>query len=410
MRSELPAIVFDHISRHFRQFAAPFDRVREALHPAGKAFHTRLPVLSDVSFAIPRGETVAVLGANGAGKSTLLHIVSGLLEPSSGSVTVNGSVFGLLDLGGSFAPELTGRENVRFFHDVVLRGAGDWHERERIVQQFAEIGDAFDRPVRTYSSGMFMRLAFAAAISAEPDILLIDEVIAVGDVRFQQKCYRRIREMHAAGTTILLVTHNIEIVVSLCDRVLLLDQGGLVFDGNPTGGVDRYYQQFFQAPGRTATDVASGQLRYGSGGAHITRASLHESGGLETARVDRGAGVTVAMDVDFDRPMTAPHFGFSCSTSAGLRLYATTTALLNARPVAAAAGERRRVAFSFILSAAVRDVFLDLTVFELRDGTIDVLDARLAMLHITVVSSRYCEGVVDLNAAFAETNLGQCAP
>jgi ABC-type polysaccharide/polyol phosphate transport system ATPase subunit len=405
MKTPETVIAFDRVEKHFRCFASPLDRVKEALHPGGKVYHTPVPVLRDVTFSIPRGQTVAVLGPNGVGKSTLLHLVAGILGPSSGAVKVSGGVFALLDLAGSFAPELTGRQNVRFFHDVVLKGGGNWNERERIVQEFAEIGDYFDRPVRTYSSGMFLRLAFATAISAEPDILLIDEVIAVGDARFQHKCYRRIRELRDRGTTILLVTHAVEMVPGLCDRVLLFDHGELVFDGNPAVGVDRYYQLFFTSSEHPAIETSLEEFRYGSGGAQIGRSFASRDGVSESRSFKRGERVMIVMEVKFHKAVAMPHFGLSCSTKEGIRVYATTTTLQREKPASASAGERRRVEISFDLSVAVTDVFIDLSVFELDQGAFTVLDVRHGVLQLAVTSSRYCGGIVDLDARFAESIL-----
>jgi len=189
------AIESDRVVKGFRFFTSPIHRLREAFHPLHRSFHTPISVLRDVSFNIARGETVAIIGANGAGKSTLLHMIAGLLEPTSGTMTVLGRVKALLDLGGSFLPDLTGRENVRFLHDIESNGNRDPMQRERVIEAFADIGEFFDRPVHTYSSGLFLRLAFAAATFEDPDILLIDDVLAVGDARLQQKCYRRIREL-----------------------------------------------------------------------------------------------------------------------------------------------------------------------------------------------------------------------
>ncbi|HBB87587.1 MAG TPA: hypothetical protein DC047_08230 [Blastocatellia bacterium] len=399
------AIAFNHVEKHFRFFASPFHRIKEALHPGGKIYHTPLPVLRDVSFSIPQGQTVAILGPNGVGKSTLLHLAAGVLQPSAGVITVYGSVFALLELSGSFVPDLTGRENVRFFHDVILKGAGDLTEREQAVQTFAEIGDYFDRPVRTYSSGMFLRLAFATAIATEPDILLIDEVIAVGDARFQQKCYKRIRELHERGTTIVLVTHAVEVVTAICDRVLLFDRGELVFDGDPGPGVDRYYQLFFKAPATSTLDAPTEKLRFGLGGAKISRSFASLDGLTEAVNFQRGERITIVMEVEFDRAISVPHFGFSCSTKEGIRVYATTTPLLGESPAPARVGERRRVEISFELTAAVGDLFIDLSVFEFDQGSYNILDARLGVLHLTISSFRYCAGVVDLDAEFAESIL-----
>jgi ABC-type polysaccharide/polyol phosphate transport system ATPase subunit len=413
------AITFDQVAKDFRFFASPLDRVKEALHPRGKIYHTPLPVLHDVNFIIPRGQMVAILGPNGVGKSTLLHLAAGVLDPTSGAVSVSGRVLALFDLAGGFAPELTGRENVRFFLDVIadrnVQGPdarvtpsdGDRTERERIVQTFAEIGDYFDRPVRTYSSGMLLRLAFAAAIASAPDILLIDEVIAVGDARFQQKCFRRIRDLRDRGTTILLVTHTVEMVIGLCDRVLVFERGELVFDGDPSAGVDRYYQLFFKAPQLPILETSLERMRYGEGGAKIVSTFASKDGVRSKRNFDRGERVTITADVEFERAVAAPHFGLNSSTKEGIRVYATTTTLLGESPAPARAGERRRVEFAFELSVAVVDLFIDLSIFEIDQGSITVLDARFGILHLVVTSSRYCLGMMDLDASFAESTLRQ---
>jgi len=400
----IPAIRVDRVGKEFRFFASAFDRVKEALHPAGRRYHTPIAVLRDVSFTVPHGQTVAILGPNFAGKSTLLHLVAGLVEPTSGTIATDGRVFGLLDLAGWFAPELTGRQNVRFFHDVILDGSGDWEARARTVAAFADIGDYFDRPVRTYSSGMFLRLAFATAISAEPDILLVDEVIAVGDARFQQKCYRRIGELRDRGATILIVTHAAESVVGLCDRVLLFDRGALVFDGEPAEGVDRYYQLFFMAPERPALEPSrAGELRFGSGGARIVHSFASRDGVHAAAAFERGDRIRVVMDVEFERDVPSPQFGFSCSSKEGVRLYATTTALLKTATGPGVAGERRRVEIAFDLTVAVGDLFVDLSVFEHAHGSVTVLDARVGALHLGIMSAFSCYGLVELSAVFSES-------
>ncbi|HEY8830222.1 MAG TPA: ABC transporter ATP-binding protein, partial [Candidatus Limnocylindria bacterium] len=346
---------FDHVDKTFRYFSSPFLRLREAFSPFGTAHHVAVPVLHDITFAIPRGQTVAIIGANGVGKSTLLHLVAGLIEPSSGSVTVDGRVTGLLDLGGTFLPDLTGRENARFFHRIVSRGDAEPDVRERFIEEFADIGEFFDRPVRTYSSGMFLRLAFACATFEDPDILLIDEVLAVGDARFQQKCYRRLRELRERGTTILLVTHVVQGLAGLCDRVLVLEKGRVVFDGDPGPGVDRYYQLFFMAPELPARDGAGDALRYGVGGAAISTAFASREGVQEASAFDAGETARIVFEADFTRAVDAPQFGFACSTKEGVRIYATTSGMLGETPRPALSGERRRVEVQFRLDVAVSD-------------------------------------------------------
>jgi ABC-type polysaccharide/polyol phosphate transport system ATPase subunit len=396
------ALQFDHVAKSFRHFASPLQRLREAFSPFGKPHHVPVPVLTDINFSVPRGQTVAIIGANGVGKSTMLHLIAGLLEPSSGRVTVNGRVTALLDLGSSFLPDLTGRENARFFHRIIAHGEGDPAARERLVGEFADIGDFFDRPVRTYSSGMFLRLAFACAIAEEPDILLIDEVLAVGDARFQQKCYRRIGELRERGTTILLVTHVMHGLTSICDRVLVLDHGNLVFDGDPGRGVDRYYQLFFMAPELPSIDAAAGELRYGVGGAAIGGITAARENGEASNAFDAGETVRVRFDVQFTRAVDAPQFGFACSIKEGTKVYSTASLMLGETPRPATAGELRRMEVTFRLDAGAGDLFIDLSVFEVVHGVVSVFDARIHALHITVGTSRRYFGIADLSAVIRD--------
>ena len=393
------AVRFEHVEKSFRYFTSSLKRLREAFSPFGNVHHVSVPVLHDISFTIPRGETVAIIGANGVGKSTLLQMVAGLVEPSSGSVTVNGRVTGLLDLGGSFLPDLTGRENARFFHQIVSRGDGDSAARERAIEEFAEIGEFFDRPLHTYSSGMFLRLAFASATCEDPDILLIDEVLAVGDARFQQKCYRRLRELRDRGTTILLVTHVVQGLAGLCDRVIVLENGRIVFDGDPGRGVDRYYQLFFMAPEQPpAGGGAGGELRYGVGGAAITAAFASRDGANEVSAFDSADVARIIFDVEFTRDVEAPQVGFACSTKEGISIYVTTTGMLGETLRPALAGERRRMEVELRLDVAVGDLFINLSIFEVVHGAVSVLDNRVGVLHLTVAAPRHFTGIGDLSA------------
>jgi lipopolysaccharide transport system ATP-binding protein len=396
------AVRFEQVEKSFRYFASPLLRLREVFSPFGRSHHVPVPVLHDITFSVPRGQTIAIIGANGVGKSTLLHLVAGLVEPSSGTVTVDGRVTGLFDLGGNFLPDLSGRENARFFHRVIAPDGGDPALRERAVEEFADVGEFFDRPVHTYSSGMFLRLAFACATCEEPDILLIDEVLAVGDARFQQKCYQRLRELRQRGTTILLVTHMVHSLAGLCDRVLVLEKGRIAFDGEPAAGVDRYYQLFFMAPELPARDGQNDALRYGVGGAAITSAMARRSSGEAANAFDAGDSVLITFELEFTRPVEAPQCGFSCSTKEGVRIYATTSGMLGETPRPAIAGERRQMEVRLRLNVAVADVFVDLSLFDLADGSATILDARMAVLHLTVTPPSHCAGITDLSAAIRE--------
>jgi ABC-type polysaccharide/polyol phosphate transport system ATPase subunit len=396
------AVRFEQVEKRFRYFASPLLRLREVFSPFGRSHHVPVPVLNDITFTVPRGQTIAIIGANGVGKSTLLHLVAGLVEPSSGTVTVDGKVTGLFDLGGNFLPDLSGRENARFFHRIIAADRGDPELRERAIEEFADIGEFFDRPVNTYSSGMFLRLAFACATCEEPDILLIDEVLAVGDARFQQKCYHRLRELREGGTTILLVTHIVHGLAGICDRVLVLEKGRIVFDGEPAAGVDRYFQLFFMAPELPASEGQSDALRYGVGGATISGAAARRSSGEATSAFNAGDALHVTFDVEFTRAVEAPQYGFSCSTIEGVRIYATTSGMLGETPRPVAAGEWRHLEVKLSLNVAVADVFLDLSIFEVAGGAAIVLDARIGVLHLRVTPPSHCAGITDLMAAIRE--------
>jgi lipopolysaccharide transport system ATP-binding protein len=393
------ALQLHDVQKTFRHYRSPLDRLAEILWPFGRQRHVPVPVLAGVSFSVSRGESVAIIGANGVGKSTLLHLVARLVEPSSGEVSVNGRVTALLDLGGGFLPELSGRENARFYHRLIARDDVDPLLRERAVEDFADLGEFFDRPVRTYSSGMFLRLAFACAAAEEPDILLIDEVLAVGDARFQQKCYQRLAELRERGTTILLVTHVMHGLTAVCNRVLVLDHGRIAFDGDPGRGIDRYYQLFFSAPARTqAAASRSGEFRYGLGGATITDLATFRNGTEEATAFDASDSARLVFEVEFARHVEAPQFGFACSTKEGTRIYMTTSAMLGLEPVPALAGERRRIEVAFRLDVGVGDVFVDVSVFELMQGAVHVLDARVHVLHLTVSAPRHYVGMADVSA------------
>jgi lipopolysaccharide transport system ATP-binding protein len=391
-----PVLRFEHVAKRFPRYDSGLGRLAAALLPGQRAERPGLEILADVDFAVAPGESVAVIGPNGAGKSTILHLAAGLIEPSAGTVTVSGRVASLLHLGGSFLPDLTGRENARFFHDVIAPGAGLPAERELAVERFADIGASFDRPVHTYSDGMFLRLAFACAATDEPDVLLLDEVFAVGDAQFQQKCFRRLQWLRERGTAIVLVTHLVHNLTSLCDRALVLDRGRLVYDGPPGRGIDRYYQLFFLAPDHPATDRRPDELRYGDGGAQIIDPAATHAAEDRVGPLRAGERVTVAFDVQFERDVPQAHVGFACSTTEGLRVYTTTTALLGHEPTAARAGERRRIEIGFDVPVAVGDLFVDLSVFELVDGEANVLDARIGVVHLSITRPGHYVGVADL--------------
>lgn len=241
MSSEMHAIEISNISKAFPVYAKPHHRLLQMLSRRNKQrWYQEFVALRDVSFSVKRGETLGIVGRNGSGKSTLLQIICGTQTPTAGQVNVNGRVAALLELGSGFNPEFSGRENV-FLNGMVL--GLSWEEIEQrfdLIAAFAEIGDFMERPVRTYSSGMYVRLAFAVAINVTPDILIVDEALSVGDEAFQRKCFARINRIREDGATILFVSHSASTVVELCNRAVLLDGGELLAMGSPKYIVSRY--------------------------------------------------------------------------------------------------------------------------------------------------------------------------
>lgn len=211
------------LCKTFRIYRRPADRLWEAF--GTKCRHTRVEALRAMDLEIMRGETVGIVGRNGSGKSTLLQLIAGTLQPTSGQVVVRGRIAALLELGSGFNPDFSGRENVFLNGQVLGLRRREIESRFEKILEFADIGDFIDQPVRTYSSGMLVRLAFAAAINADPEVLIIDEALAVGDEAFQRKCFARIEQLKAAGSTILFVSHSVASVMQLCDRAVLLDSG-----------------------------------------------------------------------------------------------------------------------------------------------------------------------------------------
>jgi len=239
------AVSVQNVSKKFRLFGSPKDRLREALHPFKRKYHHEFWALKDISFEVPRGMTFGIVGRNGSGKSTLLQIICSVLRPSLGTATVNGRVSALLELGTGFNPEFTGRENVLLNGALMGFSRVEMEERLPAIEAFADIGEFFNQPVKIYSSGMFVRLAFAAAINVDPDILIVDEALAVGDAKFQHKCYQKFLEFQEAGKTIIFVTHDTNAIVRHCDCAMLLERGEIVEIGEPKSITNYYMDLLF---------------------------------------------------------------------------------------------------------------------------------------------------------------------
>lgn len=238
--SDAPAIQVRGLSKKYRLFASPAERLKEALHPFRKRYHREFWALRDIDLTVAPGQTMGIIGRNGSGKSTLLQIICGVLQPTAGQVQVDGRVSALLELGAGFNPDFTGRENVYLNGAIMGYTREEMRDRMPLIEEFAGIGEFIDQPVKTYSSGMFVRLAFAAAINVDPDILVVDEALAVGDVKFQHKCYEQLHALRDKGVTVLFVTHDTRIVSKHCKHAVLLDGGRIVAAGYPQDVVHAY--------------------------------------------------------------------------------------------------------------------------------------------------------------------------
>jgi lipopolysaccharide transport system ATP-binding protein len=289
MSSENLSISVDGLGKRYEIYAQPADRLKQMILPRlnramrkeSCEYFKEFWALRNVSFNVRRGETVGIVGRNGCGKSTLLQMICGVLHPTLGNISVNGRIAALLELGAGFNPEFTGRENV--FLSGMLYGLSEDELREKYdaILAFSEIGEFINQPVKTYSSGMYVRLAFAVAINVSPDILVVDEALAVGDEGFQRKCFARIEAIRDAGATVLFVSHSAGTVVELCDRAILLDQGELLTQGTPRHVVSQY-QKLLYAPADRASRIRE-EIRASSAGAASTTehlSALKDAGAL----------------------------------------------------------------------------------------------------------------------------------
>ena len=229
------------LSKVYRLYDKPIDRLKESLNIFHKSYHKEYYALNNLSFDIKRGETVGIIGINGAGKSTLLKIITGVLTPTGGNIEVKGKISALLELGAGFNMEYTGIENIYLNGTMMGFSKEEVDKKLDDILDFADIGDFVNQPVKTYSSGMFVRLAFAVAINVEPDILVIEEALSVGDVFFQQKCYKKIKEL-AGKSTVLIVSHDLNAMTKFCERIIVMSAGQKVFDGEPNEAIAKYFK------------------------------------------------------------------------------------------------------------------------------------------------------------------------
>jgi lipopolysaccharide transport system ATP-binding protein len=389
-----PAVRADRVSKTYRVYASAGDRLREMVFRRRR--HLEFHALSDVSFELAKGHAFGVIGENGAGKSTLLKIVAGTTRATSGTIERRGSVASILELGMGFHPEFTGRENARM--NAALLGLGGSEIRRRLpeIRDFAELGEFFDRPVRTYSSGMVLRLAFAVATHADAEVLIVDEALAVGDGYFQKKSVDRITEFHRRGGTLLFCSHALYYVALLCDSAVWLRQGAVAAQGAALPVV-RAYEAFLQEKERAAFaseqagSPPSGAVTEGRRPARLTRVLLHDGSGYP--RSEFAAGEALAVEVEFETqdPSLAFHVRVGVDREDGVQAFAMDT---RREPWAPLTGRRQYRLRLVLPELPVAQGDFRVYVHLGDEKALHVHDVRILKPGFTVASPEYVVGLV----------------
>jgi ABC-type polysaccharide/polyol phosphate transport system ATPase subunit len=388
----VPAVVVDGVSK---TFVIPREQVHtlkeRALHPFRRAGHDRFEALRDVSFAVPPGEFFGIVGRNGSGKSTLLKCMAGIYGVDGGAIYVNGRLSTFIELGVGFNPDLAARDNVALNGIMLGLSPRDARERFERVIEFAELHEFVDLKLKNYSSGMHVRLAFSVMIQVDADILLIDEVLAVGDASFQQKCFDVFHRMKDERKTILFVTHDMDAVKRFCNRAVLLERGELRMIGKPDEVADSYVEINF---GRDVGTEGDGEPRYGNRAAEIVEAWFEDEHGEPQRALPQGRPCTFRMRVVFHRPAEHPAFAVLFESEARHPLFATSTDWASTRTGTYGPGDEAVFSVSFENHFAPGRLFA--SPWVVRRDSQDVFDRRPRMASIVTTGARASGGLVDL--------------
>ena len=427
------AIKVTDLEKVYKLYDKPSDRLKEALHIGRGKHHTEHRALKGVSLSIRQGECVGIIGTNGSGKSTILKIITGVLSPTSGEVEVNGRISALLELGAGFNMEYNGIENIYLNGTMIGFSKKEIDQKMDEILAFADIGDYVYQPAKTYSSGMFVRLAFAVAINIDPEILIVDEALSVGDVFFQAKCYHKFEEFKEMGKTIVFVSHDLSSISKYCDRVILLNQGVKLGEGSPKKMIDTYKQVLvgqYVAPdseeerllddeklremaakgvdGSKLKKESAGEaggigenpelLEYGSKKAMITEYYITDDKGVKTSAVLKGSRFTIYMKVEMTEKITAPIFAFTIKNVRGTEITGTNTMVEKAFLESVEAGEVKEISFTQEMNLQGGDYLLSLGVTGYEGDDFTVYHRLYDVLNVTVVSDKDTVGYYDMNS------------
>ena len=415
-----------NVSKMYKLYDRHMDRLKEALGLSRKKCYTEHYALNHINFEVNKGETVGIIGTNGSGKSTILKIITGVLNPTEGEIKVNGRISALLELGAGFNMEYTGIEN------IYLNGTMIGFSKEEIdaklddILAFADIGEFVNQPVKTYSSGMFVRLAFAVAINIEPEILIVDEALSVGDVFFQAKCYHKFEEFKEAGKTILFVSHDLSSVSKYCDRVVLLNKGEKLAEGTPKEMIDLYkkllvnHMDEADAPEteeveheaapqpiadtrlwKESLSVNPDTVEYGNGNASIVDFAILDANGNISGNIEKDTDFAVKMKVRFATDIQDPIFAFTIKDLRGTEITGTNSMFENKYVQPQHEGDERIITFKQKMSLQGGRYLLSLGCTGYKDGEFQVYHRLYDVCEITVISEHNTVGFYDMHSKVA---------
>lgn len=422
------AIEINNIKKTYKLYDKPSLKVKEAFSFRRKIYHKEFQALKDISLKVKKGEMLGIIGKNGAGKSTLLKIITGVLTPTEGSITIDGKVSALLELGAGFNPEYTGLENVYLNGTMIGFTKEEMDAKIDDILNFADIGDFIHQQVKTYSSGMFARLAFAVAINVDPDILIVDEALSVGDVFFQAKCYKKLESLKDSGKTILFVTHDMGSVIKYCNRAILINDGVVAAEGKPDAIVDIYKKvlvgQYNNDSGikesvddissKSNTDILEGNNRtnenmkqymlinpdaqiYGDERASIVDFGIKDEHGEINNTVRKLKKFSVCMKIRFNEDIEDPIFAFSIKDTKGTEIAGTNTMIERIETGLCKKGTEVEVKFSQIMRLQGGQYILQLGCTGFENGNLVVYNRLYDICCITVVSEKTTVGYFDMD-------------
>ena len=414
------AINVDNVSKIYRLYNKPSDRLKEALGFSKKKLYQEHYALNNVSFEVRKGETVGIIGTNGSGKSTILKIITGVLNPTQGNVSIQGRISALLELGAGFNMEYTGIENIYLNGTMMGFSEEEINAKMDDILSFADIGDFVHQPVKTYSSGMFVRLAFAVAINIDPEILIVDEALSVGDVFFQVKCYHKFEEFKKMGKTILFVSHDLGSISKYCDRVILLNKGVKEAEGKPKEIVDLYKQLMAQndAPTDVPKTVVENNQQgmwkqylnnnpkfqdYGEKHGEIVDYAIIDETGKITSNIQKNTEFTIKMKVRFHKELQEPIFAFTIKDLQGTEVTGTNTMYEDIPVGPVKAGEERVIEFEQNMNLQGRDYMLSLGCVGFFSNKFVVYHRLYDVCDIHVISDKNTVGFYDMNSTVTIT-------